>query len=99
MVSNRKRKKPDRGEVLIATYKEAKKPVDTGIYKHKACKMMSDAGLKRSSFYRYLQKLKDSSDSSSVTVSYIRDGQPVDGDPPVDLCMPGSRSRTDLAFA
>ena len=64
--------------------------------KHKTCKMRSDAGLKRSSFYRYLQKLKDTSDLSSVTVGYNRGGQPVDHHPPGDLCMPGSRSRANL---
>ena len=72
MVSTRETKKTDIGGVSIATYDEAKKPVDLGINKHKACKMMSDARLKRFSFYRYLQKLKDTSDSSSVAVGQSR---------------------------
>ena len=72
--------------------------MDSGINKHKAFKMMSDAGLKRSSFYRYLQKLKDASDSSSIIMGYNMSGQLVYRDPPVDLCMPGSRSHAESGF-
>ena len=32
-------------------------------------------------------------------MGHYKGGQPADRDPPVDLCMPGSRSRAALAFA
>ena len=57
--------------------RRGKKTVNSGMNKHKACKMMSDARQKQSSFYRYLQKLTDTSDSSRVTMGYNMGGQPV----------------------
>ena len=35
----------------------------------------------------------------SLRVIYNMGGQPVDRDPPVDLCMPGSRSRAESGFS
>ena len=53
MVSNRKRKQPERGKATIRDYEAAKRLVDGGFSKSKACKLLSATGLKRTSFYCY----------------------------------------------
>jgi len=74
MVSNRKRKQPERGRATMRDYEAAKRLVDGGMSKLKACEMLSGTGLKRSSFYRYLDKVKKSSANNSVvTMGYNKD--------------------------
>ena len=71
MVSNRKRKQPERGKATIRDYEAAKRLVDGGLSKSKACKLLSATGLKRTSFYRYLDELKKSDNSTvPVTMGY-----------------------------